>query len=218
MKKSLFYLFVFILCFGFVQSSHAFKEGRDGDLFENPLTSYAQKKNKEKLERAVGERRRNYFRKKSRDNKVYKNWKNQFQTHRRSKANAGLNERSTRMKRTGKLRTRSFDRLRPMSSKSPERSTAKQTFRARAIDYYIRGGEAGSEAMRSGVTRSTEHQVSRRKIVSRRARIGRSERSIRNKQRNLSSWKSAKSNIQPKFKRRPSYQKFGHPYMAPVME
>ncbi len=222
MKKAFVYSFIFIFCFGLLQTSHAFKEGRDGDLFRDPLTPLAQKKNEEKLKKAVSERHQNYFRNKQRDNKVYHNLKNQFYKHRASQARAGINQKSTFMKRRGPLKSVPYyGQYRKTSTPAFERSTAKQTFRARILDYYLDGGYAGTDALKADVLISSKHKA-RRKNSRRRgyAQSGGAVKAVRSIQRKKPSWNKYSSQSSPtqRFKRKALYRKFSHPYMPVVVE
>ncbi|MCF7847023.1 MAG: hypothetical protein K9M51_03245 [Candidatus Gracilibacteria bacterium] len=82
---------------------------------------------------------------------------NQQAEHRINRYLQNTNEVNTLMRREGELQDRS--RIEPVATPRYERSNSKQTFRARAIDYYVDGGYANAEAMKSNVIYGSEHKV-----------------------------------------------------------
>ena len=71
-----------------------------------------------------------------------------------------VSDRSTGMVRTGALEDR--EKIRKRGSVSYIRANPKQTFKARAIDYYVDSGVAGKKAMESNVIYSSKYVVPRR--------------------------------------------------------
>ncbi|MBT3349108.1 hypothetical protein HN954_02445 [bacterium] len=93
-----------------------------------------------------------------------KNVYNQQAVHRIRKYISNVNEVDTEVSRKGELQDRTG--VVPVANIRFERPNAKQTFRARAIDYYVDGGEANEEAMAAGVIYGSTHKVNRNNWVS----------------------------------------------------
>ena len=141
-------------------STFAFSETRE-DGFNNPLTSVGQKTSGEKLTEAIKQRHSNYFKNKIR-NLLYKNRKNQKNRHLSGMSDKNVSQRSTNMSRTGALNSVPFySSRREMNKGSFIRKNQKQVFRARAIDYYVDGGDANKEALNSGVIYGSQHKIKR---------------------------------------------------------
>lgn len=91
----------------------------------------------------------------------YYNIKNQKFRHLISQQEAAVDDGSSDMKRTGELTD--YSGVRPAARARVQRVNAKQTFRARAIDYYVEGGDANAEAMAAGVIDGETNKVSLRR-------------------------------------------------------
>ena len=115
-----------------------------------------------RLDYAIAQRQQKNFKDKFVRTMDYKNRLGQLYRHKVSRYYGHANERSTQVTRTGDLQTvPDYEYRRPYSEKSMIRPNSKQTFKRRAIDYYINGGDAGTDALRSDVIVSSEHQVPR---------------------------------------------------------
>jgi len=207
--------FVFVGTFLALNSAYAYSEGRDGDRIRNPNTAFAQKKVNAKLNEAKKMRYRNYFQNKNR--KPYQqNVRYQKAIHQQNRSSNNISTRSTRMKRNGRYGSLpSYNYQRPSRNIAYERRNSKQTFRARAIDYYIHDGEAGTPALKSGVSFDSEHNVERIPLQrTKRKQVGSIISAVRNAQKKLSSWhRSPSSAPRKKSRQRFSFERFGHPFM-----
>lgn len=108
--------------------------------------------------KAIQNRHRRYFRLKHEQANGYsKNIYNQRLRHAQNRAGKGVNEVQTDIERGGPLVDRSG--IRENSRYRAQRSNAKQTFRARAICYYVEGTDANADCMESGVIYGRDHRV-----------------------------------------------------------
>ena len=112
------------------------------------------------IDDAILTRQRNYMNEKIRSN-ARKNIKNQWLRHTLSKSEAGVNTVSTIANRTGALQDSPFYSQRRATTNraitAPNNS--KRNFRTRAYDYYIDGGDAGTQVLQQDVIISSEHTV-----------------------------------------------------------
>lgn len=158
MKKAL--ILGLILSFTATGSVSAYSEHFE-DGFANPVTAVGLQNSENTLEDAVKKRQWFYFKQKIRD-AIYKNRLNQKQRHQYSKSVNHVDERSTQVERDGALRTVPYyQQRREYNNASYIRTNPKQTFRKRAINYYLEGGVAGKDALSADVLYGSTHRVSR---------------------------------------------------------
>lgn len=154
MKKFAVLLLAVGLSFGLTNQSEAYSELIDSDRSGQ---WYAEKELKE----AKQERLRNYLKEKLVDTPAYKNMINQSLRHTYSRRMSNTDEVSTFMNRSGELNTVQDYKYRRANSganyQAPNNS--KRNFRTRAIDYYLNGGEAGSDVLSTDVVYGSTHQV-----------------------------------------------------------
>ena len=110
----------------------------------------------QKLNKAL-EQRWSFFRKDKERNLETKTIPYQQQMHMESRKATNTSEVSTMMKRTGALMDYSKDK--PFEDTNYIRPNRTSVFKARAIDYYVDGGDAGKDAMKSNVIVSSEHKI-----------------------------------------------------------
>ncbi len=215
MKKTLVVFVATVSFFSQISISHAYSEGRDGYRVRNPLASLVQKKLNQRLRSAIHKRYRNYFTNIVRETKD-RNRNVQLARHKESKIDRNINNRSTSVVRSGELKTVPwYDVLRPVSLGAYERRNSKQTFRARAIDYYVEGGYAGTESMKSGVIYGSDHEVQNFPVRLEKDKVGAIVTSVRDAQRDLVPWSRLTASY-PKqlYRRGTSRRNFMHPYMG----
>ncbi len=129
------------------------------DGFENPVTTAAQKSAQTRLDKSIMDRRYHYFKNKLRDDE-YKNRKNQFYRHMVGQKSIHVNDRSTKVKRHGRLNfVPYYEDRKEYSNVSYVRPNRKQTFRRRAINYYAEGGYAGKDELKEDVVYGSTHKV-----------------------------------------------------------
>lgn len=164
MKK----IFLLVLAFGigmsYATTASAYAE--ESDLKVSPY-SYANKRSiQQKLNDAIWRRYSNmetkhYYRNGVQKNRLYKE-----AVHKLSKKSGNVNERSTEAVRDGELKNVPFYAERKESSNPAlVPNNPKRNLRARAIDYYVEGGDAGSDALRSGLIYGSQHTINRNGIL-----------------------------------------------------
>ena len=118
--------------------------------------------NEKKLDYAIKQRQARDFRRKFVRDQEAKNQINQSIQHKESLYNAGVSTVSTEVNRSGELQhIPDYAFRRHRNTPSTIRKNSKQTFRKRLTDYYVDGGDAGTDALRSDVIKSSEHTVDR---------------------------------------------------------
>lgn len=156
MKKSL----LLTAAFGLFLSGNAsaFTEQFEDGL-KNPTQTLGQIRSVEKLDEAIKQRQYYYLKNKIRDN-AYKNKKNQQYRHIVSRAQANTDEVSTFTSRSGALKHSPYYSQRrartDVSLAAP--TNAKRTFRTRAYNYYVEGGDAGTKVLEDDVILSSQHE------------------------------------------------------------
>lgn len=160
MKKLLF--LALVLTFGFSLSLHRAEAFAEESSTRYSPYSFANKRSvQEKLNDAIWRRYRNDETKQYR-NGIQKSRPYQQAIHNLGKKENNVNERSTQMNRSGELKNVPYyDERQQFNNPSMIRKNPKQVFRKRVIDYYVDGGDAGSEALRSDVILGSQHQVNR---------------------------------------------------------
>ncbi len=160
MKNQLLLTFVMTLSFGFILNASAFSESFDGPIGDTSSIFRIKKDSTKKLNSAILNRWYFYQKNKIR-NDEYKNRLNQIQRHQDGKKLISVNEESTIMNRSGELEFSPFyGQIRAGSRSSINApNNAKRNFRARAINYYIQGGNAGTDVLQSNVILSSEHTI-----------------------------------------------------------
>lgn len=114
------------------------------------------------LDEAKALRLKNFVNKHLIRNNWRKDVRNQELIHQNSLYRRNVSQNPNSLDRTGELRTvPDYDERRTVTTPSYVRPNSKQTFRARAINYYLEGGDAGpSEMYEDGVIRDYEnHEV-----------------------------------------------------------
>ncbi len=204
MKK--LFSFVFVLgAFVLVSDVSAYSESRDGGKVRDPLAPLVQKKTKEKYSNAMWQRYQNYINPKRR-RASFEDQNQLKRHHNQSRADRNVTSRSTRMNRSGRLRNVPFYGLYRRSSRPAyERVNHKQTFRARAIDYYVDGGTGGTDAMKSGVILGSQHKINRFPLRRSNRAAGRAISATRDLQRSLMPWKRPTA---PDKQKQPSSRKY----------
>jgi len=141
----------------FTSSAHAFAEPVREDT-----GSYAHKLSlQQKLNEAIQQRWSLFTKKHVERNTEQKTVPYQYATHVESRKASNTSEVSTMMNRSGALTN--YEGTKAYEDYNYVRPNPKQTFKARAIDYYVDGGDAGKEAMRSNVIISSEHKIDTQK-------------------------------------------------------
>ena len=120
--------------------------------------------NDNQLNNAIRLRQRNYMMEKIRDNNR-KNIKNQWLRHTLHKAESGVDTVNTIANRSGELKDAPYyaERRATTNTAISAPNNAKRNFRTRAYDYYIDGGDAGTEVLEQDVIISSEHEVPTRR-------------------------------------------------------
>lgn len=157
MKKTLFLSFVAGLLLS--STTLAYDEQKD-DGFRNATMRNGQLAAQSKLDSAILKRQQNYFNEKRRTTAV-KNIKNQWLRHTLSRSVANTDGVSTYLNRSGSFIDYSGTRTFAGGGLTAP-NNSKRNFRTRAYDYYINGGNAGTDALKRDVVRSSEHSPSRR--------------------------------------------------------
>lgn len=160
MKKLTIATLAFALFFGIANAYSP--EGIDDVSHENyalnPLGSNNLQQINSNFLKAIQNRHQRYFRNKYRaEQGNWKNIYNQRLQHAASKSVNNVNDVQTTVKRGGPLTDRSG--IRENTAYRAQRSNAKQTFRARAICYYVDGTDANSDCLKSGVIDGEKHRV-----------------------------------------------------------
>ncbi len=124
----------------------------------NPLGAINLRNNQDRLLRAIYQRQKQYFSNRYRaEVDDFQNIYNQRNRLRYSKKAINVNDETTDLKRTGELKD--YRRTRTRNRYRVERSNAKQTFKARAICYFIEGTDANTDCLKSGVIDGQRHRV-----------------------------------------------------------
>ncbi len=161
MKKTFFLSFAASLLLS--GTTFAYDEQMD-DGFRDATLRNGQIAASEKLEEAIQLRQTNYLREKLRGTEQ-KNIKNQWLQHTLSRAMSGADGVSTFSDRSGELTDYSGRRATTNTAITAP-NNSKRNFRTRAYDYYIDGGDAGTEVLQQDVVISSEHTVPAREQVS----------------------------------------------------
>ncbi len=214
MKKTVFLSFAASLMIA--GTTLAYDEHRD-DNFRDATTRNGQIASNEKLDAAIKTRQRNYMMEKLRDN-ARKNIKNQWLRHTLSRAESGINGVSTFADRQGELNTSPYYNKRRATTNSAVTApnNAKRNFRTRAYDYYIDGGDAGTEVLQQDVILSSEHTVPTRTKFHTKNNASAADiiAAIRKKQKNRkASERVATGTQKTTFRRGDSQRYYLHPYM-----
>lgn len=211
MKKTLILTLSLAALFG---TTYAYSETRD-DGFENPTTQLAQKSSQQKLNEAIKKRQWYYFKNKFRTND-YKSRPSQETRRNIGKREINVSERSTQVTRTGALKDVPYygDRRELNRGQYSFPNNSKRNFRARAIDYYVDGGDANTESMQKGVIYGSTHRVSRIPIRAFASAIGKINLRNRNETRFIGRGEQVPTGYQAtSFRRGDSIRNFMHPYM-----
>lgn len=215
--KKVFVLAIILSVFLQVDFVSAYSESRDGLGKVNPLATLIQKKNQEKHDNAVWTRYKNYFMGKVR-NRDDKNLDLQKAVHAQSKRDGNVTGRATEMNREGELKSVPYyAEHRPVSLGTYERKNSKQIFRKRAIDYYVDGGYAGTNSLRSDVIYGSNHEV--RKVIGRKYGwlVGSIIAPVRDMQRRLTpEVKESAPYVGSTHKVGSSHRNYIHPYMPAI--
>lgn len=208
MKKTLFLSFAAGLLLS--STTLAYDEQKD-DGFRDATMRNGQIASESKLDEAILKRQQNYFNEKRRTN-VVKNTKNQWLQHTLSRAMAGTDGVSTYLDRSGELEDYSGTRTFAGGGLTAP-NTSKRNFRTRAYDYYVEGGDAGTEALENDVAdlSAVTRQRKNRANTSNTADIIASIRRIQ-KSRNTSE-KVATGEQKMTFRVGDSQRNYMHPYM-----
>jgi hypothetical protein len=209
MNKSIFLSFTAAILL--TSTSFAYDEQME-DGFRDATLRNGQIASAQKLNKAIQIRQQNYLREKLRDS-VQKNAKNQIIRHTLSRAEASTDGVSTYMKRSGELAD--YSGRRPFTySRVTVPNNAKRNFRTRAYDYYIDGGNAGTDVLESDVVLSDEMNPVRRSYRANNMSTADIINSIRMQQKN-SAAPVADQSVQKRTTSRigDSSRNFIHPYM-----
>jgi len=170
MKKALF--IALIATFGVIglvsaetPSKAIANTSSESDFHEstNPLGAINARNNIIQLYNAIAKRRSLYFSQKFRSQyraetgENYDSITNQRLRLPYYKSQISVNDRSTDISRTGELK--GTEGRRPVTKYRAQRSNAKQTLRARAICYYVEGGDANEECLKSNVIDGQRHRA-----------------------------------------------------------
>lgn len=124
----------------------------------NAYGAINQKNNSARLLDAIRRRHLRYFRQVEEANdKDRKNIYTQKRRHQINLAESHVDGTQTDVKREGELQKR--DRVQPVSRYRAQRANPKQTFRARAICYYVEGNDANADCMAANVIDGQTHRV-----------------------------------------------------------
>ncbi len=158
MKKTLLLSLTFGIGMGFLSHAYAFAEEAD----DRVGTRVHQISVQQKLNEAIQRRWKNDFMKHEYRNDVVKTRPFKLQQHNLNSLEGNVNERSTQMDRSGEFETiPDYANRQQYDDPSMIRKNQTQIFKARAVDYYVEGGDAGTEALRSNVILGSEHRVPR---------------------------------------------------------
>ncbi|MCK5461263.1 hypothetical protein KAI58_04735 [Candidatus Gracilibacteria bacterium] len=211
MKKVLILTISFAVLSG---TTFAYSETRE-DGFENPVSNLGQKSSQQKLNEAIKKRQWYYFKNKFRTTD-YKSRTNQQIRRNIGKKEINVNERSTKVTRTGELKDVPFydDRRELNQGQYNFPNNPKRNFRSRAIDYYVEGGDANKKSMQSGVIYGSTHKVSRIPIRAFTEALGKINLQNRNEIRFIGRKEQVPTGYQStSFRRGDSIRNFMHPYM-----
>ena len=139
--------------------------------------------------------------------------------HLRSRKATNTSEVSTMMNRRGAMTD--YTNLKPVGDNNYFRPNRKAVFKARAIDYYVDGGDAGKEAMEANVISGTLNKVDTNKYYNTFwKRDFEALGNLRNVQRSFYSPKAAKTNSQRvrSLRKGDYYRNLMHPYMGTDIE
>ncbi len=160
MKKEIIATFVIALSFGLVLNASAFSESYESPVRNSRSNVRIQRDSNKKLDNAM-QSRWYYYQKNKIRGEEYSNRLSQIQRHHEGQKSIGVNAQSTVMDREGILNFSPYYRQERSNSKSSINApnNAKRNFRARAINYYIDGGNAGTDILKSNVILSSEHVI-----------------------------------------------------------
>jgi hypothetical protein len=160
MKKEMILTFVIAMSLGLSSNVSAFSESFDGPITDSSSLFKMKKDSNSKLNSAIMERWYSYQKNKARD-ADYGNRLTQIQRHNDGKKSISVNGESTLMKRDGNLKFVPFYKQIRSSNKSTINApnNSKRNFRTRAINYYIDGGNAGTDVLKSNVILDSEHTI-----------------------------------------------------------
>jgi len=127
----------------------------------NPLSWSVQRSNQARYMDALRSRYNRDWKIAVRAKTGYDNLNYQKFRHQLSQEEAGVDDGGSVMNRSGRLTD--YSGVRAAARARVERPNAKQTFRARAIDYYVEGGDANAEAMKAGVIDGQTNKVQLRR-------------------------------------------------------
>jgi hypothetical protein len=164
MKKIYLLVLTFGIGIGSVATVGAYAEKTLSDVSPH---SYANKRSiQQKLNNAIWRRYRNvetkhYYRNGVKKNRLYKET-----VHKLSKKERNVDERSTKVLREGDFRNVPFyGERQEYSDPALIPNNPKRNLRKRSINYYVDGGDAGAEALRSGVIYGSQHRVNRSGVL-----------------------------------------------------
>ena len=141
----------------------------------NALGAINLKNNQLRYLKAIARRQREYFTDLARkefleDTGVrYNNTYGQRLRHNYGRASINVNSRSTKLESAeGEFTDYKDQFVRPYAA----RANSKQTFRARAICYYVEGGDANSDCMKNGLIDGQRHRVLPKNLRQEQAAVG----------------------------------------------
>jgi len=131
-----------------------------------------------------------------------------------------VNEQSTTLSRTGELKTvPNYSKRQHTTNNNYARPNSTSVFKARIIDYYVNGGNAGTEVLKDDLILGSEH-----KVPTYAPNWGSGDAptimNIRQAQKTLSgkgtreSWLDASKQRETKKIPQTKYRNFSHPYMS----
>ena len=215
MKKMLIVSLAIGMGFLLTSNAEAFKENTREDT-----GSYAHQLSlQKKLNKALHLRWSLFNKKHIERNLEEKTVPYQRAVHQASMKATNTSEISTMMNRKGAMTD--YSNRKPMGDKSYIRPNRKSVFKARAVDYYVDGGDAGKEAMEANVISGTLNKVDTNKYYNTFwKRDFQSIGTLRNLQRAFYSPANAKTNSQRvRAYGKGSYQRnLTHPFVGKEIE
>ncbi len=139
--------------------------------------------------------------------------------HLESRKATNTSEVSTMMKRTGAMTD--YSNIKTVEDRNYFRPNRKSVFKARAIDYYVDGGDAGKEAMEANVIFGSTHKIDTNKYYNTYWKKDfESIRKIRNVQRAFYTPPKAKTATQRvrSLRKGDYYRNLVHPFMSDELE
>ena len=193
-----------------------FRQTSENPTSDNPLAFGTRKASQEDLSEAIDLRRGYYSKNKYVRTNDYKNRLNQIDRHRVSRYYGHTPDTATQMNRDGELvEVPYYEDRKANSETSLVRTNAKQIFRARAIDYYVDGGDADTDTLRSeGYVKSSEHKVQTVPIRWRAGEVGEAIKPTRDAIRVMETQEQAPGGTQTlrSSNAGASYRNFTHPF------